>query len=272
MKISTLLSSAAALALAGPLVMPASAQAGRDGPSQRQYERPQETRADNDHRGRDRRESWREDRRDARWDEARHNGYYENNRWTYGPPPSDRYQRGGFSLGYRPWEVGQSLGYYQNRFERVDYRRQNLRRPGRGAHWVRDDRGDYLLVSRSGRITQVVVSGAQPRDRNQSWRDDRSDARWDNSRHNGYYRESRWTFGPPPSGQADNVTYGYQPWRRGERLGYYNGRYAEVDYRANQSLRAPPRGYHWVRSDGGDYLLVAIAGGLIAQVIMNSTN
>ena len=45
----------------------------------------------------------------------------------------------------------------------------------------------------------------------------------------------------------------------------------QVDYRTNRSLRQPPRGYHWVRNDGGDYLLAAIAGGLIAQVILNSS-
>jgi Ni/Co efflux regulator RcnB len=33
-------------------------------------------------------------------------------------------------------------------------------------------------------------------------------------------------------------------------------------------MRPPPRGYHWVRNDSGDYLLAAIAGGLITQVII----
>lgn len=48
-------------------------------------------------------------------------------------------------------------------------------------------------------------------------------------------------------------------------------RAATVDSRTNRSLRQPPRGYRWVRNDGGDYLLAAIAGGLIAQVILNSS-
>lgn len=270
MKKNFLFSAVAAIALTGPLAISASAQDRRD--VQGQYEGARESRAharDEERGGRDRRESWREDRRESRWDEAVHNGYYEHNRWTYGPPPSDRYQRAGFALGYRPWAVGQNLGYYQRRFEPVDYRRQNLTRPMSGSRWVRDDRGDYLLVTRGGRITQVVISGARPRDRGQAWRDDRAD-RWDEARHNGFYRDNRWTFGPPPSGRAGNVTYGYQPWRRGERLGYYNGRYSEVDYRTDPRLRAPPRGHHWVRSDSGDYLLAAIAGGLIAQVILDA--
>jgi len=275
MKKTTLFSAAAVLALAGPLVATASAQDRREQPAQDQYaagrHAPQDGRDNSIRSSRDRREAWREDRQEARWDETRYNGYYDHDRWTYGPPPSDRYQRAGFALGYRPWAVGQSLGYYQTRFEAVSYRAQNLRRPSRGARWVRDDRGDFLLIGRDGRISHIAISGSRPTDRGQSWRDDRAEARWDDARHNGYYRNNQWRFGPPPRGHATNVTYGYQPWRRGERLGYYNGRYAEVDYRTNQHLRAPPRGHHWVRDDGGDYLLAAIAGGLIAEVILNST-
>ena len=80
-----------------------------------------------------------------------------------------------------PWHVppagpvGQSLGYYNSRFEQIDYRRAQLRRPGRGLRWVVDDRGDYLLINRSGRIMQVMVSGYEPRDRRQPGREDASD-------------------------------------------------------------------------------------------------
>jgi Ni/Co efflux regulator RcnB len=280
MKRSTLFSAVAALALVSPLaVSTASAQQNNDqmvqhaqyqGPSQHAEDRDE--RAENAHRGdhRDRRESWRDDNRDSRWDDSRHNGYYQNGRWVYGPPSTDRYGRANFELGYRPWAVGQSLGaYYGSRFEQVDYRRAQLRRPARGLRWVQDDRGDFLLVNRSGRIMQVIISGNEPRDRRQRWRDARDDARWDDRRHNGYYRDGEWTFGPPDEryGRGE-VVYGYQPWRRGERLGYYQDRYQEVDYRTDSRMRQPPRGYHWVRNDSGDYLLAAIVGGLISQVII----
>jgi len=66
-----------------------------------------------------------------------------------------------------------------------------------------------------------------------------------------------------------HVFCGYRPWARGQRLGYCANRYQEVDYR-RENLRQPRRGYHWVRNDGGDFLLAAIATGLIAQVIINS--
>lgn len=281
----TLFTAAAAMALVSPLAI-SSASAQQDlqrddqmaqhaqyqGPSQRAEDR--DNRSEDARRGdhRDRRESWRDTNRDSRWDDNRHNGYYQNGRWTYGPPPANR--RGSFELGYRPWSAGQSLGdYYRNRFEQIDYRRAQLQRPARGMRWVQDDRGDYLLVNRSGRITRVVISGNEPRDRRQSWRDARSDSRWDDRRHNGYYHNNVWTFGQPREGQygRGDIVYGYQPWQRGQRLGYYEGRYSEVDYRTDRRLRQPPRGYRWVRSDSGDFLLAAIAGGLIAQVILNTT-
>ncbi len=281
MKKSTLFTAAAVLALAAPLaISTASAQQGPSrngqyqGPSQQAQNQDARDNDRRDHRDhRDRRESWRDTRDDARWDDQQHNGYYMNGRWTYGQPSADRYGRRGFELGYRPWAVGQNLGYYNGRYQEVDYRRAQLRRPARGLRWVQDDRGDYLLVNRSGRITQVVISGNEPRDRRQSWRDARNDARWDESRHNGYYRNNIWTYGPPPEGRyaRGEVVYGYQPWQSGQRLGYYQGRYSEVDHRTNRSLRTPPRGYHWVRNDSGDYLLAAIAGGLITAVILNNT-
>jgi Ni/Co efflux regulator RcnB len=56
-------------------------------------------------------------------------------------------------------------------------------------------------------------------------------------------------------------------WRRGGRVpAEYRGRnYVVNDYRAYR-LQAPPRGYQWV-GVGGDYVLAAIATGLIAQII-----
>ena len=59
-------------------------------------------------------------------------------------------------------------------------------------------------------------------------------------------------------------------WYRGSRLPpEYRGRqYIVEDWRGHR-LSAPPRGYHWVQS-GSDYLLVAIATGVIAQLLINS--
>ncbi|OYU25944.1 MAG: hypothetical protein CFE41_18580 [Burkholderiales bacterium PBB2] len=55
---------------------------------------------------------------------------------------------------------------------------------------------------------------------------------------------------------------------RGSRLPreYRGPRYVVEDWRGHR-LSAPPRGYHWVQS-GGDYLLVAIATGVILQLLL----
>jgi Ni/Co efflux regulator RcnB len=56
--------------------------------------------------------------------------------------------------------------------------------------------------------------------------------------------------------------------RRGDRLpnGYRNSTYVVDDWRGHR-LSAPPRGYHWVQT-GGDYVLVAIATGIILQILL----
>ena len=59
-------------------------------------------------------------------------------------------------------------------------------------------------------------------------------------------------------------------WRRGERMGYNDWRSARpVDYRAHH-LRRPPRGYEW-REHNGQYILAAVATGVIASIILNQS-
>ncbi|MEO8984272.1 MAG: RcnB family protein [Rhodanobacter sp.] len=55
---------------------------------------------------------------------------------------------------------------------------------------------------------------------------------------------------------------------RGGRLlpEYRNHQYVVNDWR-DHHLSAPPRGYQWVQT-GGDYVLVAIATGIIAQILL----
>ena len=55
---------------------------------------------------------------------------------------------------------------------------------------------------------------------------------------------------------------------RGDRLPaeYRHRNYVVDDWRGHR-LSAPPRGYHWVQS-GNDYILIAIAIGVIAQLML----
>lgn len=57
---------------------------------------------------------------------------------------------------------------------------------------------------------------------------------------------------------------------RGGRLPmeYRHRNYVVDDWRGHH-LSAPPRGYHWVQV-GGDYVLVAIATGVILQLLLNN--
>ena len=57
--------------------------------------------------------------------------------------------------------------------------------------------------------------------------------------------------------------------RRGQRLpAEYRTRQYVVDDWRGHNLSAPPRGYHWVQT-GGDYVLVAIATGVILQLLLS---
>jgi len=57
-------------------------------------------------------------------------------------------------------------------------------------------------------------------------------------------------------------------WRRGDHVGRNDWNNAPaVDYRSHH-LRQPPRGYEW-RESNGQYVLAAVATGLIASIILS---
>jgi Ni/Co efflux regulator RcnB len=59
-------------------------------------------------------------------------------------------------------------------------------------------------------------------------------------------------------------------WRRGDRLpNGYERHFRGVDYRYSH-LRAPPRGYRYVRDDRGQILLVGLATGVILSAIFSN--
>jgi Ni/Co efflux regulator RcnB len=84
----------------------------------------------------------------------------------------------------------------------------------------------------------------------------RGNDRYDDARH--YVRDDRRGGGPR------------HDLRRGQRLHkeYRDNRYVVNDWRVRH-LSAPPRGHHWVRA-GNDYVLAAIATGIIAQVLLSN--
>lgn len=122
-------------------------------------------------------------------------------------------------------------------------------------------------------LAMTLASGgiafAQPNGRHDRWRDeqvqrgdqrDRHDnnGRWSDRRD---HRNERWD----ERGAGPNHDF-----RRGQRLPmeYRHRQYVVDDWRGHH-LSAPPRGYHWVQT-GGDYVLVAIATGVILQLLLNN--
>jgi len=72
-----------------------------------------------------------------------------------------------------------------------------------------------------------------------------------------------------PPGQAKRMGAGpNHNWVKGTRVPpqYRSHQYVVNDWR-HHGLKAPPRGYQWVQY-GSDYLLVAIATGVISQLIL----
>lgn len=109
--------------------------------------------------GRDSHDNRRGNDRHERWDGNRHNGYTINGRWYYGPPPSAYQTRSDFRPGYHEWRRGDRLpSYYRNQFRTVDYRREHLRAPPRGYHYVRDNRGELLLVAVATGVILSIIS------------------------------------------------------------------------------------------------------------------
>ena len=108
-----------------------------------------------------------------------------------------------------------------------------------------------LIATTALTLLAAPLTGAFAQDRNdrhdnhmmmQQHDDDRYD-RHDNGQHRGWYK----------GGRIDR-----HDWDRGVR----------VDYR-RYHLSRPPRGYEWRRVDN-NYVLAAVAGGLIASVILAS--
>jgi Ni/Co efflux regulator RcnB len=80
--------------------------------------------------------------------------------------------------------------------------------------------------------------------------------------------------GPPPGYGHPHGPPGYDHpygppgygWHRGDH--YHGDRYVVRDY-GRYHLRYPPPGYEWVQN-GGQFVLIAVASGVIADIILNS--
>lgn len=109
---------------------------------------------------------------------------------------------------------------------------------------------------------QYVAPAPQygPEWQNRQFRQFRHDGpRFDQYRQGGFEQHAhqpRWSPDAPRFRRGDFLPYEYR-----QRQFLVN------DWRAHR-LYAPPPGYQWVQTDGGDFLLIAIATGLIANMMI----
>ena len=107
--------------------------------------------------------------------------------------------------------------------------------------------------------------------RNYQHDDQRNDARYDPRYYQRFDSHSnRYVPGDRMGGDWRGRGAGpSHDWYRGGYLPreYRSRQYVVDDWRAHR-LYAPPRGYHWVQA-GGDYVLAAVATGVIAAILLN---
>ena len=119
----------------------------------------------------------------------------------------------------------------------------------------RDNGNDRNDNGRNGHAQQ------RDNDRNNNGRNDRSER---NDHKDRYYNAQNFRRDDHRGGGPRHDL------RRGQRLSkeYRDSRYVVNDWRERR-LSAPPRGHHWVRT-GNDYVLAAVATGIIAQVLLSN--
>ncbi len=85
--------------------------------------------------------------------------------------------------------------------------------------------------------------------------------------HQGEQRQEDDHGHPPAPAHAPGPAHA---WHKGDRLptNYRSNQYVVSDWKARH-LRQPPRGYHWVNVNG-DYVLAAVATGVIADLLLNN--
>ena len=128
-----------------------------------------------------------------------------------------------------------------------------------------NDRGS----SRQWQRDAAPAGDARRNNRTDYGRDNRAYGSRDERR--GYDRNDRGNYARDGyrRGYGDRGAGPDHSFYRGERLPreYRNRSYVVDDWRGHH-LSAPPRGYHWVQT-GSDYVLAAIATGIIAQILLS---
>ena len=165
------------------------------------------------------------------------------------------------SAAAQPWE----------RDERRDDRRE-----------MRQDRRELQEERRDARRDGVVT----PRERREierdrrEYRDSRAEVRYNRARAETWRNRQEWRgytgarrgywYAPGYGYRRVDPRYARYNWRRGGYVpAYYRSYYVQDPY--YYGLRAPPPGHRWVYADG-NFVLMAVASGLIADLVLNGYN
>ncbi len=141
-------------------------------------------------------------------------------------------------------------------------------------HELKEDRREYHEDRHdAGRHVTPAEAHELARDRAEVGHD-RRELRYDRHQANTWRDRAEWrSYRGVRSGYWYAPGYGYYPqthgytWRRGAYVPRaYRSYYVQDPY--YYGLSAPPRGYRWVYADG-NFVLMALASGLIASVILN---
>lgn len=116
----------------------------------------------------------------------------------------------------------------------------------------------YLLLSAALALLGVSSSTAFAFDGDRH-RHDRGDRHWDDHQGDDDHHHRR-----------KHHKHKHRDYRRGERIEvvYMEPRYYVDDYE-HYHLRQPPRGHRWVRTEDGRYILIAVATGIIADILLH---
>jgi len=129
-----------------------------------------------------------------------------------------------------------------------------------------------IVFSCAALMASAAMAQNAPRDQDQSRQYQHSQQDQDHNRdqdqHSRQHDRSAWNHERQDSRQEDREGH---RWQRGHRVTaqYRSSRYVVSDYN-RYHLRQPPRGYHWVRDDNNNFLLVAISSGIIADLLLHS--
>ena len=130
------------------------------------------------------------------------------------------------------------------------------------------NRSAYVAVALAF-VCLYISSGhalAQPYPQREYGPQERQDNRLDRWDRRDQHRQ-RYSRFPPPRWEERGAGPDYNYYRGGRMpYEYRSYQYVVEDWDVH-GLRRPPRGYHWIQS-GNDYVLVAIATGIILELML----